>query len=289
MIKFKDILTESTNTISVPDVAWLAFLIIVYNSKMKLSSWSGDKRMGPQTCLESLSKFNCVSIDSDNIIINDENAALEIINKYFKADNLDEASKLKEKYKQYDTASYKVSNLPYELYWFNKRRNSPIVKTLSSNDYHLINNFIDKYTRGETRWQTEMEQFLGRTNELIDDTEYKLFRGIFIHSTSEFIDTARNLKTTSKIKDSKMSWTHSLEIAELFAKGAKGNGDITRLKPGDIGIILSYKFDKDDILIDFDYLDEMHTDTIELPGHNESEVIVRPFSKSADVYKIITN
>ena len=116
MKNFLTFIKENNQNITVPDVSWLYFLHWVYGGKLPIKVWKNDKRMGVN-CLDSLKKFDCVTITDDMILSSPE--CEKIIDEYFSAKTFEETLKLKKDLVKYDISGYSgynISRIPRDLY-----------------------------------------------------------------------------------------------------------------------------------------------------------------------------
>jgi len=190
------------------DVAWLYFLYYVYNGEMLIKNWINDSRMGVD-CMESFSKFPCVSIGNEYITSTIE--CKKIIDDFFGVKTFGDIFKLQNELRKYDTKSYKISRIPYSLFVCYKNPN--IDKSFDRISDLIVDHFNSQ------RALTNILDKISKTRH-IDKWNYKTAFEMFDGNIPEKIVIYRGLKCdyNPNIKSEYSCWTTSLNEAERFSK-----------------------------------------------------------------------
>jgi hypothetical protein len=275
--------------------AWLYFLAYVYPNGMKNESWKNDNRMDVNF-LDSMEKFSDYVIQNDGVwkIKEDKiEKVKEELRKIFKSPTTNDIPKdFNDWLKKYDTNNYPISSIPYEIYLRDEQqkiKNTKIDLKLNSGDYYDIIKWYKKYQRNSGGWWNKLNKYSGLVNDLIRDKKYKLYRGINIKKwNSDELEKWNNLNVGDYIEDNGISWTTSLGTAKRFALGNKHWMENKKtLGKNEVGIVLYHEFTPDEILMDVDFVDEIHPYLKDIADFTEDEVIIIPKKSKYKIVDII--
>lgn len=283
--------------------AWLYFITFAYEGKMKEKDWRNDKRMGSDILfidamreLESIDNIVGYNEDTDEWLVTNKEKAIEILIDVFgNPKSLTQAerftnpvvSKLKNK------QVYPIDRIPNDIYsYLSKQRGSNKFINTSEVNYTDLYKWFKLYQRTPIKWDNKLNKYLGRVNDLIEDREYIIYRGLYIN-IDRYIEEYGNIPKKGdsiQLSEDDISWTSSIGNATRFAQGATNWMDDIKLgkygNKDNIGIILKYKPKLSEMLLDVEWLEitnhELYN-TIDFPS--EYEVIIKPNVNSvAKVY-----
>ncbi len=210
MKNYNNFILENNNNIDVRDVAWLYFLHYIYDGAMSDKTWGNDKRMGV-SFKESMEKFNCIKFENGEYYSNKE--CEKIIDDYFGSKTFENSIKMEKDLKKYDIRSYKISNIPYELYL---NRNPKISDNFSRISDRIVDHFNSQVgndkilnqlskSRNIKEWnfKTSYQMFDGKIPEKI-----KIYRGIKHKYDPEFDDGVFSCWTTDKNQGERFAKYH---------------------------------------------------------------------------------
>lgn len=160
---------------------------------------------------------------------------------------------------------------------------------ISNQDYDLIKKVLKKYQRNsDIKLLKQLRRFSGEQGELFGSSPMVLYRGILVHNVT--MDDVR-----SKIIDingTSYSWSKSINIVRRFAYGNDSWAGAKKcVSKGNIGVIFKHKFERKEIIIDFNFANEYNKS---LKGFadfpTELEVIVVPKKRAKyEVVEYLTN
>lgn len=283
--RFVNFLNEVESKIDeVEFLSWLYLLGTEYPTGFVKKSWENDNRMGlvASVAMEEGIRRGFVKENSDKWNITDEGVSAYM--NFFLRNTEEDTNKLVDSLKKYNRV-YPIYRIPSELqlYLRIKNRKKTFQKKLDKEDYRIINNFLEKYQRVPETSTNKIKQFAGCINELCEDKDYVLYRGI---NVKEGLFKDGDLVTSHK---DVQSWTTSKDIAEQFAWGNPTPMQNTVSKNrfnNSIGIILKHTFKPADIIFDFVYIDDTN-ENIEIFWTTENEVLVNTRKKAFEIYKIV--
>lgn len=242
---------ESTDQITVPDVAWLNLLCYVYKGKLSIESWHFDTRMGDMTCDQSLSKFSGIKKEDGYYVANSTH--FDIVDEYFYNDDLMGTLSLESDLKKYNIPSYKISNIPFELFL---KKKPEISKSFDS-----INDLIVDHYNSQTCSTSIINRIKSAKN--IDKFNLmKLYRNYSTIPTTLIV--YRGIKREydeSYNKSGYSCWTTSIDQAKRFSRYYFTGGYQFSPSESDVSYILTAEIRFEDIII--------------FIGGEESEVILK--------------
>jgi hypothetical protein len=278
---FQEFLNENKEHFSEREVrcyAWLYFLQYPYlDSGMDIKEWEGDDRTGIafEKAMKFLKEKNLVDFRNGRYFSSLD--ALPVLKRVFGSFKTRAEAEADERYEDYDTSEYKISQIGISMYEEDVRNAGPRdFKTIEERQMILdIRKWWEKYFREDHGWWYKLDKYLGKVGILFPKRKrYVYYRGLAL---SERIE----VKMGEKIIDKRMSWSTSPEVAKKFAMGSKGPGDSTHMDRVAMGIVISYEFSPDEILFEIDYAQNLIED-----GFNEHEVIVKPAKRKCTIEKI---
>ncbi len=152
---------------------------------------------------------------------------------------------------------------------------------------------LKKYERDSNNNQLEsLEIFCGLRGILFEDKKYRLYRGLFLHKESNYInyyDFEKATKTKIFSANNQFSWTTNKNQAIAFAKGSTHWMDSPKLGKGyykDVyyGVVLEYIPQDSEILIDFSFAEENKLMSF---SFGEDEVVVFPKTNKFKIIQIL--
>jgi hypothetical protein len=210
IIKFK--LFENKDEITMQDYAWLYFIVWVYKGKLPIKSWKNDSRMGVNI-IDSLSKFEYISIDENYIIVTDMDKAKKIIDSVFGSktfeDSLRRSKDMPQRAKN-DYWSYPIEHIPHELY-MHKHPNlekafevisDRIVDHFNSGRSHRV--ILDKLVKSRRLNEYNFMKYYNHFDS--EPSKFKIYRGL------------KNGYDESKTTGGYSCWTTDKAQAIRFAK-----------------------------------------------------------------------
>lgn len=143
---------------------------------------------------------------------------------------------------------------------------------------------IKKYERDANyKYILNLEDYLGLKNILFSDKKYTLYRGLLLNRDSFDIDYYKK-KGIFESKLPQTSWTINVRQAERFARGFTSHMSQSKLRDYNFGLILKYTPSVDEILYDFQYMEDEYDI---YSSFSEDEVICIPKTKKFKIVKII--
>jgi hypothetical protein len=263
-------------------MAWLYFLGDSYrDSGLEFKSWENDKRMDGmivRNAMRDLVKSGLAKAYPTKWKITPKGE--KTVDEYFLKGSEDEAIKASKDLKKYDRGGYDyypISRIPIDLFTrhaksLRKYKNS---ETLTQQDYDFIKNFIDRYERDIIHDLSRMKKYVGRADELCEDKDYVLYRGVNISN-----DEHDSVKVGGKFKSGNQavqSWTTRKSIAVQFSLGnptpMQVSVDNNRFEDR-FGVVLKHVFPAKQIVIDLVYINEMNPELKGSMAFDEDEVLV---------------
>lgn len=295
-MKLMNILLEKTyqyNDLTVRSMAWLYLIHIPYKGTINIDSWKSDKRMGISFLdgVDYLIKMNYVYKDDDKIKTRNKEYIDSILLNFFMV-NINNSIQYYKRFnffKKYDTKNYDISGIPLDLY----QNISVKKKEELSSTTHIENDIKWWYLK---TWQNNQHlnipykyyKYCGLPNLVNQNKVYRLYRGISINlDNKENI----NLKIGKNImfNDKKSSWSLSFNIAKKFAFDNSVYFNNKIIKKNTVGIILTNVFNKEEILIDTEYV--RGYDNYFSGGSKfseECEVLVKPKKREVKIFLVYT-
>lgn len=270
--------------------AWLYFPTYLYENGMEEKSWKTDKRMGIQfiDAMNELEQEGLVYKESEVWHGNKPQAKEKLIEVFKPATTREDAEQDRTDLEKYDIkniwSGYTISRIPRDIYEREKHhllKDNKVEKQFDWHDYDKIKKWYAKYQRTTQPWWNDLNMYVGATNDLIKNEEYKLFRGIFLPE--------QDVKEGDLFPDKGMSWTSSPHMAERFAYDNTNWMDRkTKIPPGMMGLVLVHTFEPDEIFMDTEFVNEMHPvlqGMVDFP--NEKEVVVKPMKRMVKIAKVL--
>jgi len=306
-IKTKYLFENSVTSVEIDEalyMGWLYFLYLYIKNTDGLikKNWATDTRMMGIRCKDAMEEGiekGHVQDLPDRWKITKE--GLIVMNDFFHADTETAAKVLGDKlmrpYKeQYEKSKrdhkflFSIDHIPYSLYVDRReaRRKSTFKRTLTNEDYSKIHKFLEKYQRDADIFTGGMKKYAGKIDELCEDQEYVLYRGINYHRFPERF----NFKVGDKLPSTRdvQSWSLSEDVALQFAYGNPTPMQTTLSKhrfPEGKGLILKHTFKPADVIMDFVYIDEANKN-LSINWPEEQEVLIKcKMGAPFEVYKIV--
>lgn len=134
---------------------------------------------------------------------------------------------------------------------------------------------------------------VGNPNMFDSAKDYTLYRGLYFkkpYFEKDFESNNDHNKIKQMVRGNvfpskSLSWTFDIDIARGFAMGSTHYLDRTKLKDGDVGLVLKYKFSHSNIFADINYLQEQR---ILSADFEEDEVLVNPILVQSRIVEKIT-
>ena len=196
------------------DMAWLYFLVFIYDGKLEKKSWATDNRMGAilDDSMKRFEEQGLVEIDDEAYHSNKD--AMRLVVKTFYKDKMEDAFTLSAELVPYDgddLKGYNISGIPLEL-WIK-----------FSNYVEDFDDWRDDFfvpwwnTHGEDR---VLKRYIKNNKDFLSViNEYHLRRYYFPNELPAKITLYRGIKNEYDIKHSKgyTSWTLNEDQAKRFA------------------------------------------------------------------------
>jgi hypothetical protein len=284
-------------------LAWIHLLDIYGKQGFSKTNWrNSDKRMGGMGAADAMHagvKKGLVKDAGDKWLVTRKGE--KSVDDFFYRPSLDQEKELADVLKSaglhrtglYD---YPIDNIPLDL--FHKKKEEYRKKTmhpsgkLTSEDISFITHFLERYQRMnefDGHGAARMRNFAGLTNELIDNNDYTLWRGLHVSKEGKL----GNVKVGDTVEAGGhqiASWTLSEPIAEQFAMGNPTPMEVSIDKPrfgdGQVGLILKHTFKPQDVIIDFDYVEEANPEFGGVINWPVEEEVLTKVNKG-DRYEII--
>ena len=257
-----------------------------------------DKRMDGMSVVDAMEdgiKRGMVKLDGDKWFITEKGDKAVV--DFFLRDTEDEVDKLcadlEKKCPRSKSYDYRISDIPDEMYqdlkksnWRSKLKYEDT--DLTNEDYHVIKRFLDVYQRDSNLQGKNVKKYAGHINELCEDKDYVLYRGINYHRTEQQFKPGDKIKSTRDVQ----SWSTDKHVAKQFAYGNPTPMQVTLKKhrfEGAVDVILKHTFKPADVIIDFVYVDEMNPHLKDdINWTSEAEVIIRcKPSAEFEVFEVI--
>jgi hypothetical protein len=292
MISLYNILTEKTfkyTDLTVRSMAWLYLIAIPYKGKLNYDKWTNSKRMGIyiEDAIKYLKKKNYITFDGKIIKTRNLNYITSILNNFFKV-NINNSLNYYLNFtffKKYDTSNYTISNISFDLYDRMEKQTDSILANDNTTETDIKNWYTKKYQNNQSlNLPTKFYKKTGLHGLVNKNKTYTLFRGIYVDK-DKYPDLIQNKNIL--FNDNRISWTLSLNTAKKFAFGNSVYFDNKQIADNKLGIVLTTKFNMNDILLDVNYVAN-NNDYFggELKFNNEYEVIVKPKKRKAKIFKI---
>lgn len=273
----------SVEELNVRNTAWLAFLTYIYDGTMKESSWLNDNRMGIKfiDAMNDLSDMDLVRKEGEYWKSTD--LSKDYIETVFPDyPNRNAAEKAGKDFEQYDTPTYTISRLPYDIYDKVHSVKRDVDRKFDMDVYTKINRWLSKYQRDQGLGiNNSLVKYAGAEGDLFRTADEYFYRGVVLNR-----DAWSGLKVGDEFEDNRISWTTLESIAKSFAVGNTNWMDNKKLSADQIGVVLKHKFSTDEIFMDLNWVDMTHPEiSVDFP--DEHEIIVVPKKRKVEVYKII--
>jgi len=283
-------------------MAWIYFIAYHYPKGLDVSRWAHDNRMSQVRCDAAMTegiKKGYIKKEGDTWYPTEK--AKNIAREFFNRDDDSEREKFVDELRKYSDEkdwrnSYPIWRLPLEIYEEERKekRKAGNKITLTDSQYVSLKKFLESYQRyPESTSTAGIRKLAGRVNELCEDKDYVLYRGINFYDKNSKQTPTYNVGDKVPSNHLTQSWTTNEKIALQFAYGNPTPMEVTLKKhrfDDGIGYIMKHTFKPESIILDFVYVDEANEElndgSIFWPVECEVLVSVKPRS-AFEVYKVV--